>query len=169
MNNNYLITVIIPVFNVKPYLIDALESVINQTYKRLEIIIIDDGSTDGSGEICDEYAQKDDRIRVVHQNNKGLSAARNVGLDLLSGDIIAFFDSDDIYHTDFIEKMVEAMLENNTDIVLCKYTRQRDIKGKGILTDDHKKQTTGFVSNLRGRSQRETHPVVFLPFLVRSH
>lgn len=70
MDSNYLITVIVPVFNVKPYLVDSLESVIYQTYKNLEIIIIDDGSTDGSGKKCDEYAIKDDRIKVVHQNNK---------------------------------------------------------------------------------------------------
>ena len=78
-----LVTVIIPVFNVQDYIRDALESVRNQTYKNLEIIIIDDGSTDGSSDICDYYANADNRIKVIHQDNMGLSAARNAGLELM--------------------------------------------------------------------------------------
>ena len=95
MRGSGLISIIIPVFNVRPYLETALESVIRQTYSHLEIIVIDDGSTDGSGVICDELAKRDDRIKVVHQENRGLSSARNTGLDMMSGDAVAFLDSDD--------------------------------------------------------------------------
>ena len=92
-----LISVIIPVFNVRPYLAKALESVIRQTYSHLEIIVVDDGSTDGSGDICDEFAARDERIKVIHQENRGLSAARNAGLDRAAGEYIAFLDSDDAW------------------------------------------------------------------------
>lgn len=85
-----LVSVIIPVYNVKPYLREALDSVIHQTYRNLEIIIVDDGSTDGSGEICNQYQKSDLRIRVIHQANQGLSAARNTGLDTMHGDVVAF-------------------------------------------------------------------------------
>ncbi|HJA50079.1 MAG TPA: glycosyltransferase, partial [Candidatus Fusicatenibacter intestinipullorum] len=89
------ISVIIPVYNVEKYLKRCLDSVINQTYKNLEIILIDDGSTDNSGKICDEYAQKDERIIVIHKENGGVSSARNKGLDICIGDYISFIDSDD--------------------------------------------------------------------------
>ena len=90
-----LVSVIVPVYNVEDYLRECVESVIKQTYPHLEIILVDDGSTDGSGAICDEYASKDNRIRVVHQKNKGLSGARNSGLDIATGRYIIFIDSDD--------------------------------------------------------------------------
>lgn len=85
-----LISVIIPVYNVLPYLRESLNSVINQTYRNLEIIIVDDGSFDGSSEICDEYAKLDCRIHVIHQERKGLSSTRNVGIDYMHGDYVAF-------------------------------------------------------------------------------
>ncbi len=117
-----LVSVIIPVFNVRPYLVEALDSVISQTYTNLEIIIIDDGSTDGSGEICDEYTKKDARVCVIHQENKGLSTARNVGLDRMTGEVVVFLDPDDAYHPDYVKVMMDAMLRENADIVKCRYT-----------------------------------------------
>ena len=120
--NNSLVSVIIPVFNTAPYLVEALDSVINQTYLNLEIIIIDDGSTDGSGAICDEYAERDGRIRVIHQDNRGLSAARNSGLDAMTGEAVAFLDSDDAYHKDFILNMWSALNRENADLVICRFT-----------------------------------------------
>lgn len=120
-----LVSVIIPVYNVKPYLTEALESVIHQTYENLEILIIDDGSTDGSQFICDEYKEKDERIAVVHQNNKGLSGARNVGLDLIHGEAVAFLDSDDAYHPEYVMTLIKAMVLEQSDIVVCKYTAHR--------------------------------------------
>ncbi len=122
LESNVLVSIIIPVFNVRPYLIEALDSVLHQSYSKLEILVIDDGSTDGSGKICDEYSKKDKRIRIFHQENKGLSAARNVGLRMMSGEVVAFLDSDDAYHSFFIEKMVNAMIQEKVDLVVCKYT-----------------------------------------------
>lgn len=125
MISNPLVSVIIPVFNVKLYLTEALNSVISQTYEKLEVIIIDDGSTDGSGEICDEYANNDKRIIVFHQDNKGLSAARNVGLDIMTGEVCAFLDSDDAYENTFVEKLLAVMTRENADLVVCKYTSHK--------------------------------------------
>ena len=119
MQNKGFVSVIIPVYNVRPFLEEALDSVLNQTYKNLEIIIIDDGSTDGSGEICDEYAGRDNRIQVIHQDNGGLSAARNAGLDVMTGDLVAFLDPDDAYVDSFIETLVNAMAAEDVDLVIC--------------------------------------------------
>ena len=118
---NALISVIVPVYNVEPYLSEAIESIIQQTYKNLEIILVDDGSTDGSGEICDRYAIIDSRIKVIRQQNKGLSAARNAGLDNCKGDIIAFLDSDDAYCRNAISVMYHEMHRTDADIVECEY------------------------------------------------
>ena len=116
-----LVSVIVPVYNVRPYLEECLESVVAQTYQNLEILVIDDGSTDGSGEVCDQFAENDSRIRVVHQENKGLGAARNVGLDLATGLVISFLDSDDAFLPSAIEKALNAMIETHADIALFKY------------------------------------------------
>ena len=117
-----LISIIIPVYNVEPYLEEALDSVINQTYEKLEILVIDDGSSDRSSVICDTYARTDQRINVIHQKNRGLSAARNVGLDQMTGEVCAFLDPDDAYENTFIEKLLTAMLREEADLVVCKYT-----------------------------------------------
>lgn len=95
MDKNILVTVIIPVYNMVGFVDEAVKSVIQQTYKNLEIIIIDDGSTDGSGARCDEYEKIDSRIRIIHQENRGLGNARNKGLNEMTGDAVAFLDSDD--------------------------------------------------------------------------
>lgn len=122
LNNDSLVSVIMPVFNVRPYINEALDSLINQTYKNLEIIIVDDGSTDGSGEICDKYAAKDKRIRLIHQENRGVSTARNVALDLMTGEFVAFIDADDAYEPEFISTMLGAIIRENSDIIQCRYT-----------------------------------------------
>lgn len=121
MTNNCLVSVIIPVYNVGPYIREALDSVTNQSYANLEIILVDDGSTDGSGEICDRYAGQDHRIRVFHQGNSGLSAARNAGLDVSSGELIAFLDPDDAFHPGMIQMMLDVMKQTAADIVICDY------------------------------------------------
>ena len=115
-----LVSVIVPVYNVLPYLREALDSVINQTYKNLEILVVDDGSTDGSGEVCDEYLS-DPRVIVIHQENKGLSGARNTGLDRMTGEYVAFLDSDDAFMPEMIEKMLDAIMRNDTDASICGY------------------------------------------------
>ena len=99
-----LISVIIPVYNVEKYLRRCLDSVIAQTYQNLEIICVDDGSIDDSGKICDQYAVRDARIKVIHQENQGLSAARNRGLDAAEGEYIAFVDSDDYILEDMYKR-----------------------------------------------------------------
>lgn len=132
-----LVSVIIPVYNVEPYLREALDSVIHQTYSNLEIIIIDDGSTDSSKSICDDYAKKDGRITIVHTNNNGLSSARNRGLRLFTGEVVTFLDSDDAFRLDFISTMLHAMIRSNADIVLCKYT-VHDTTSKMEQTNEQK-------------------------------
>lgn len=107
-----LISIIIPVYNVNPYLHDCLKSVMNQTYKNLEILLIDDGSTDGSAEICDEYAKKDLRIKVIHKANGGVSSARNVGIDNTSGKYILFVDADDTVSISYVENLIYPLYEN---------------------------------------------------------
>lgn len=114
-----LISVIIPVYQVEHYVAHCIESVINQTYRNLEIILIDDGSTDESGEICDIYADRDERIRVVHQENAGLSAARNRGIEIAQGEYLSFVDSDDWIDRRFIEILYKISAEAGCDIVQC--------------------------------------------------
>ena len=109
-----MISVIVPVYNVELYLRKCLNSVVNQTYRDLEILIIDDGSTDGSGEICDEY-RKDERVRVFHTDNRGLSCARNLGLDNATGEWIGFVDSDDWIEPDMYEVLIRRAEETGAD------------------------------------------------------
>lgn len=115
--NKPLISVIIPVYNVEKYLNRCVNSVINQTYKNLEIILVDDGSLDNSGKMCDELVSYDNRIKVIHQANKGLSGARNTGLACSHGDFIAFVDSDDWIKNDYYEYCLNLIKENDADIV----------------------------------------------------
>ena len=117
---NPLISVIVPIYNVFPYLREALDSVIHQTWNNLEILLVDDGSTDGSGEICDEYA-RDPRVRVFHQENRGLSGARNTGLDHMTGEYTVFLDPDDAFHPEMIEKLFLALSVNRADLSACGY------------------------------------------------
>ncbi len=117
--NNPLISVIIPVYNVEQYLPRCLDSVLIQTYCNLEIILVDDGSKDRSGVICDEFATKDSRIKVFHQKNAGVSCARNVGLDIACGDYVGFIDSDDYIESDFYEVLVKNAVAHNADISYC--------------------------------------------------
>lgn len=113
-----LVSIIIPVYNAEKHLNRCVESVVNQTYKHLEIILVDDGSTDGSPKMCDEWAEKDSRIKVVHQDNRGAGMARNEGLNAAHGDKLLFVDSDDYIDTDTINKCVAEQQKSKTDIVL---------------------------------------------------
>lgn len=118
-----MISVIIPVYNVEAYIRQSIESVCNQTYKNLQILLIDDGSTDGSGEICDEYAMRDKRIVVVHQKNGGAANAKNTGLKLAKGEYLAFLDSDDYLESDAYSFMVEQLNHYHADIVQCGFNK----------------------------------------------
>ena len=114
-----LISVIVPVYNIEKYVGKAIETIIGQTYRDLEIILVDDGSTDKSGEICEHYAGKDDRIVVVHQENGGLSKARNTGTKIAKGDAIAYIDGDDYIHPCYFEILAKNLTEHNADISVC--------------------------------------------------
>ncbi|MFE4712061.1 glycosyltransferase family 2 protein [Paenibacillus sp. NPDC056722] len=119
---NEKVSIIIPVYNTKNYVRRAIESILNQSYKNIELIIVDDGSTDGSSAICDEYKQKDSRINVIHQKNSGVSAARNNGIINATGQYIQFVDSDDEIKSDMIKTMVDAIEKNKSDLVICGYS-----------------------------------------------
>ncbi len=114
------ISVIVPVYNVESHLHRCVDSIINQTLQNLEIILVDDGSRDTSGDICDYYATKDRRITVIHKENEGSSCARNAGLDIASGDYISFVDSDDYIDKSMLEIMLNGILEHNLDVVEIK-------------------------------------------------
>ncbi|WP_176606033.1 glycosyltransferase [Streptococcus suis] len=116
-----LVSVIVPVYNVEKYLSQCLDSIIHQTYKNLEIILVNDGSTDGSGKICDDYAAKDGRIKVIHQENGGLSDARNKGLDLMTGQFVTFVDSDDYLENNCIHTLYTYACTCKTDISIGKF------------------------------------------------
>ncbi len=117
--NQPLISVIVPIYNVEKYLDRCVESIVNQTYMNLEIILVDDGSPDNCPKMCDEWAQKDTRIKVIHKENGGLSDARNAGMPFVTGEIVSFIDSDDWIELNMFEKMLSQMQKDNSDIVSC--------------------------------------------------
>lgn len=118
---NPIVSVIVAVYNTEAYLTKCVESITGQTYKDLEIILVDDGSTDGSGAICDDLAGKDDRIVVIHKENGGLSSARNAALDVMKGQYIAFIDSDDYIDETYIEYLYGLIKDNDAQAAECKY------------------------------------------------
>ena len=113
------ISIIVPIYNVEPYLRRCIDSLLKQTYKNFELILVDDGSPDNCGVICDEYAAADSRVRVIHKPNGGLSDARNAGLEIASGAYIAFVDSDDWVAPDYLERMLSALEHTGADICEC--------------------------------------------------
>lgn len=126
-----LISVVVPVYNVERYLRACLDSLLAQTYSSLDILLVDDGSTDRSGAICDEYAHRDPRIRVVHQKNGGLSDARNTGISLATGRYITFVDSDDAVSADMLAYLYELIIREKADIATCQ-KQLIDENGKNI-------------------------------------
>ena len=114
-----MISVIIPVYNIEKYLKCCVDSVIGQSYKDIEIILVDDGSTDNSGRICDEYAVQDTRVRVVHRENGGLSAARNTGIECATGEYLFFLDGDDAICAKTLELLLHTLEKDDCDLVFC--------------------------------------------------
>lgn len=131
MKNNPLISIIIPIYNTEKYLPRCLDSVVHQTYNNLEIILIDDGSTDNSYQIAKDYSAKDSRIKLIHQKNQGLSGARNTGIGKSTGKYISFIDSDDEVKSNFIEKLLFALQKTNSDISVCSF---QEIYPSGKIT-----------------------------------
>ena len=127
MDSMDLISVVVPIYNVKDYLKRCVDSIRKQSYNNIEIILVDDGSNDGSEKIVDRFAEQDYRIQVVHQKNQGLSGARNSGLKVASGKYIAFIDSDDFISELFIERLYYACVKNDADMAICDYL-QGDFK-----------------------------------------
>lgn len=119
MNDNELVSVIVPVYNVEKYLKRCIDSILDQTYYNIEIIVVDDGSTDASGEICEQYKAIDERIKVIHKENGGLSDARNVGLREAEGTYVAFIDSDDCIHAEFVERLLRLCKKYSCSISKC--------------------------------------------------
>ena len=119
MSENILVSVIVPVYNSKKFLEACLDSIVNQSYKNLEILLIDDGSNDGSADILDLYSTKDDRIRVIHNLNYGVSYSRNYGLKIASGSKVLFIDSDDTVNLDYVNKLIESLKKEDKDLVIC--------------------------------------------------
>lgn len=133
---NALISVIVPIYNVEIYLNKCIESIAKQTYHNLEIILVDDGSPDNCPNMCDEWAEKDSRIKVIHKANGGLSDARNAGLSIATGDYIAFVDSDDYIEPDMYEKLLKVALERHSDIVSCKLRMVYENAEYSVSTED---------------------------------
>ncbi len=146
--NKAMISIIVPVYKVEKYLRQCLESILTQTYQNLEIILVDDGSPDSSGKICDEYADKYENFRVVHKQNAGLGMARNTGLEYASGEYVTFVDSDDWIKKDLIEKLYNGLTEYQVDLCKCGFQRVNDA-GKVI-------SAAGYQNELfRGSSARK--------------
>lgn len=142
---NELISVIVPVYNVEKYIRGCIDSIIGQTYNNLEIIIVNDGSLDESGKICDEYLKKDNRIKVIHKENSGVSSARNIGIKNSTGKWIAFVDSDDWIEKNYFEELLKVAIENDAEVVLCGYNRitankKEKIHNSGQLINDNSRE-----------------------------
>ena len=153
---NSKVSIVVPIYNTAKYLEKCLDSIINQSYQNLEIILINDGSTDNSGKIAEKYAKKDPRIVVIHQKNQGQSTARNIGLKRASGDFIGFIDGDDEITPDFIEKLVNATSEN-TSLTVC-----------GMLYKRLKQKTAEsvYLTPLRARRPQESLKAYLLYLLA---
>lgn len=147
-----LISIIVPVYNSKAHLECCVTSILNQSYKQFELLLIDDGSSDGSSGLCDELSQKSEKIRVIHKENGGVSSARNAGLDMASGDYIVFVDSDDVISNNYVETFIESshkgdlilgMIEDvyfdDTGSIIKRHTRNVDAPDCGILADEYYK------------------------------
>ena len=153
--NKPLISVIIPVYKTEKYLDRCVSSVVNQTYENLEIILVDDGSPDRCPEMCDEWAAKDPRIKVIHKKNGGLSDARNVALDVMKGDYVTFIDSDDWVSLRYVEVLYEGIVRNNAYISVVGYKRVKDCETiSNVLSGEYKViDSAAAIKELYGKDQ----------------
>lgn len=143
------ISIVVPVYNVEKFLSRCIDSIICQTYKNLEIILVDDGSKDNSSSICDLYEKKDKRIKVIHKENGGLSSARNAGIEEATGDYIAFVDSDDYIEPNMYEEMYNAAKKLSCDIITCNYKYVYDDGSIKLINNDKKNEEFDFVSSIK--------------------
>lgn len=152
------ISVIVPIYNVEKYLRDCIESIICQTYTNLEIILVNDGSTDNCENICNEYVKKDSRIKLINKGNGGLSSARNAGIDVANGDYLVFIDSDDYVNKSMIEVLRNLLINNNADIAQCEFEKFYDSKNisdnstfKETITVKNNKEALLSLSKIDGK------------------
>lgn len=136
MEKKAVVSIIIPIYNVEDYFEECMETVMNQSYRFLEIILIDDGSTDRSGTLCDIYSKKDSRIKVIHKKNGGLSSARNIGITNSTGEYITFIDSDDAIDFRYIEVLLNTILATKSDISICGFEKFKNKFERNIAIDD---------------------------------
>lgn len=139
------VSIVVPVYNAKNYIKRCIESLVCQTYHNLEIILVDDGSSDGSEKICDEYAKEDDRIKVIHKKNSGVSDSRNAGIEAADGDYILFVDSDDYINENTVEDNLKTAIEKNADIVIFCF--------KYIITDSNEEKDNGYGEDFSGNAE----------------
>lgn len=172
-------SVIVPVYDVEEYLHRCIDSVLTQAFTDFELILVDDGSPDSCGAICDAYARKDSRIHVIHQKNSGVSAARNTGLDAASGEYIAFVDSDDYIDRDFLQVLISSMEETNADVVVSNY-RKENVRGEwcdsyphgtGILSMDSAEENVQYLIKdiLGGKIGWEVWTRLFRRSIIEAH
>lgn len=168
---NHTISIVIPVYNVEKYLAECLDSILDQRYRDLEAIVIDDGSTDASGDICDQYAKQDPRVHVFHEKNSGVSAVRNLGVKRATGDWVMFLDSDDHLYPDALGQLMDGALKYDADIVSGTYTFEyQDANvpvqpvniSNGIWEIDSKRLTGEML--IRTHEYREMCPACFVPW-----
>lgn len=138
MDKRPKVSIVVPVYNVEYYLPRCVDNLLQQTYTNIEVVLVDDGSSDNSASICDGYAQKDSRVKVIHKENGGVSAARNSGIDNISGEWVAFIDSDDWLETDAIEGLVELTDGKQVDMVIAGYNIVNDSESRCPCTDTRK-------------------------------
>ena len=129
-HNNEIVSIIVPIYNIAEYLPTCIDSICQQTYKNLELILVNDGSTDESGVICDKYSKEDSRIIVLHKENGGLVSARKAGMEIATGCYILNVDGDDWIEPDMVNSMVNRMIKDNTDLVQCRYIDEKKGKSK---------------------------------------
>ena len=134
MEKNIRISVVVPIYKVEKYIHKCIQSILAQTYKNLEIILVDDGSPDRCGAICDSYAKEDPRIKVIHKQNGGLSDARNAGIDAAEGGFIGFVDSDDYIAPQMYEQLIKQLVKYNADIAVCKSISVKENQ-EAVFTD----------------------------------
>ena len=155
--NSERISIIVPIYNVEKYLPRCIESLINQTYKNIEIILINDGSTDNCGQICNDYRKRDNRIIAINQENAGVSHARNAGLKAASGEFVGFCDPDDWVDSKMYEEMLTAMKTNNSDISICGY-EYYDENGQIDINRKYKLKSTEYVSQFEIMKRMSDQP-----------
>jgi glycosyltransferase involved in cell wall biosynthesis len=141
--DKHAVSVIVPVYNVAKYIERCVESIMGQTHKDIDVILVDDGSSDGSGDICDELAKKYVKIKVIHQKNRGLSGARNVGIRAARGEYLVFVDSDDYVDEEFVAKLYAAVDKRGPSVAVCGYREVRGAREKNVLPSEVGRMTGG--------------------------